>query len=194
VNTNRKGNVIKTVIVVCLVIGMLLIPGIALAHQNVTVGDYVVEYGWFSEPAVVGQPNAVVINLSMSSTTADSSQAIDISGLQIQVVYGGQSKILTLQPLSENAPNQFVAPITPMLPGKYTIHLGGKIGSTDFNTDVQPEEVQTVDVVQFPAAATSQGAASSFGLQGWLGIAGILLGAAGIILGVMALNRKLVVK
>lgn len=164
---------------------------IAQAHQNVKIGDYVVEYGWVSEPAVVGQPNAVVINFSLTSaptTTVD----VDISALQIQAVFGGQTKVLTLQPLAEDTHGQFIAPMTPMRPGKYTFHLSGNIGSTTFNNDVQPEEVQTADVVQFPSldAATSSKSSSSLGVSGWLGIAGIVLGVVGIGLGAYALARK----
>ncbi len=173
---------------ILLLIGILFIPQIALAHQTLNVGDYAVEYGWVSEPAVVGQPNAVVINLSNPNVSGD----IDVSALQIQMVYGDQSKVLTLQPLGENTPGQFIAPVTPMLPGKYTIHLGGKIGATDFNNDVQPEEVQTADAVQFPlpSASSNKSAAASLGLPGWLGIAGILLGLAGIVLGLLSMLLK----
>ena len=141
-----------------------------------------VEYGWLSEPAVVGQPNAVVINITSNiSSTAE----IDTSALVIQVVFGPQNKQLTLQPLGEDTPGQFIAPITPMLPGVYTVHLGGNIGTTAFNTDVQPEEVKTADVVQFPAAdpPSASSTTGSLGLAGWLGIAGIVLGGFGTVLG-----------
>ena len=165
---------------------------VAWAHQNVTVGDYVVEYGWVNEPAVVGQPNTVVINISPAAAPANAQpQDVDVSSFKVQVVYGPQSKDLELQPLSENSPGQFIAPMTPMRAGKYTVHLGGTIGKTAFNTDVVPEEVQTADVVQFPAAeaAASQGSAP-LGLAGWLGIGGLILGAIGTALGVVALARK----
>jgi len=148
-----------------------------------------VEYGWVSEPAVSGQPNAVVINISSS---ASQDKNVDVSGLKIQAVYGGQSKVLTLQPLGENTPGQFIAPITPTRPGKYTVHLEGSIGSTQFNTDVQPEEVQTADVVQFPPLEAGQlaNANPALGLPGWLGIAGIVLGLIAIAIGAVALARK----
>ncbi len=163
---------------------------IAWAHQTVTVGDYAVEYGWVSEPAVVGQPNAVVINLTLNGATASQDANVDVSGLKIQAVLGDQSKFLTFQPLGENTPGQFIAPITPMRPGKYTIHLSGSIGKTQFDTDVMPEEVQTADVVQFPVMSDPNASSSSLGMAGWLGIVGIVLGALGILLGGIALARK----
>lgn len=185
----QKSSFIKIIIVVSVLVGILFVVGVASAHQTITVGDYTVEYGWVSEPAVVGQPNAVVINITSNiSSTAQ----IDTSAFTIQVVFGPQTKQLTLQPLGENTPGQFIAPITPMLPGVYTVHLGGNIGTTAFNKDVQPEEVKTADVVQFPTAdpAAAATTTSSLGLPGWLGIVGIVLGACGTVLGLVSFTRK----
>jgi hypothetical protein len=189
----RPSSLIKMIVVLGLLVGILLIANVALAHETITVGDYAVEYGWINEPAVVGQPNAVVIIITSNiSQTNSTSSEVDPSGLQISVVFGPQTKVLSLQPLGENTPGQYIAPMTPMLPGVYTIHLGGNIGTTAFNTDVQPEEVKTADVVQFPASDPAQAASSSsgLGLSGWLGIAGIVLGAFGTILGLLSFARK----
>jgi hypothetical protein len=193
--------------VAILFVGLLAITRPASAHETITVGDYDVEYGWVNEPAIVGQPNDVVINItahaasnSASPTTVTTGTVtssapaanIDTSAMTIQAVYGGQTKALALQPLGENTPGQFIAPMTPMRAGKYTIHLGGNIGSTTFNTDVIPEEVMTADVVQFPAVASQAAGASSSsgGSASWPGIAGLVLGALGTILAVIALTRK----
>jgi hypothetical protein len=192
---------------VILLIALLAITQVATAHETITVGDYDVEYGWVNEPAIVGQPNAVVINISahvasrsasatpMATDTGGGSTqdaAIDTSALTIQAVYGGQTKALALQPLGENTPGQFIAPMTPMRAGKYTIHLGGNVGSTAFNTDVVPEEVMTADVVQFPSITSQAAGAStpSGGSASWPGIAGLVLGALGTILGVITLTHK----
>ena len=189
----QKTSIIKLAVIFGLLAGLLLIAQLVSAHETITVGDYAVEYGWVNEPAIEAQPNAVVINITSNiSSTNSASSAIDTSGLQISAVFGSETKVLTLQPLGENTPGQFVAPMTPMLPGVYTIHLGGNIGTTTFNTDVQPEEVKTADVVQFPVPTPTQSTSSSgsLGLAGWLGIVGIVLGLAGIVVGVVALTRK----
>jgi len=172
-----------------LLLGLLFTVQTVSAHESVTVGDYVVEYGWINEPAIVGQPNAVVINLTLQTASAGADANVDVSTMVIQAAYGGETKVLTLQPLGEDTPGQFIAPITPTQPGVYTIHLAGAVGSTTFNNDVQPEEVKTADVVQFPAATSNQ-AGGAFGLAGWLGVIGILLGLAGTALGAFSLVRK----
>jgi hypothetical protein len=36
----------------------------ALAHESITVGDYTLEIGWLSEPPVVGQHNAITVQVT----------------------------------------------------------------------------------------------------------------------------------
>jgi len=157
----------------------------AFAHTSITVGNYTVEIGWVNEPALVGQQNAIVVNVS---TTSDHKPVEDVSGLTVGVSYGGQSKTLTLQPLGEDTPGQFVAPILPTVPGQYTVNWGGKLGTTDVKVDVQPEEVQAADILQFPSVASQQSA--SFGMIGWLALLALICGIAGIGLGLAALRKS----
>ncbi len=109
------------------IIALVLNFQLAFAHESITVGDYTIEVGWLSEPPIVGQQNAIVVNVS----TSDGQPVEDVSGLTVAVSYGGQNKTLTLQPLGEDTPGQFIAPILPTIPGQYTLNLGGKLGDTD---------------------------------------------------------------
>ena len=155
---------------------------VAFAHTSVAAGDYTIEIGWVNEPALVGQQNAIVVNVT---TTSDQKPVEDVSGLTVGVSYGGQSKTLTLQPLGEDTPGQFVAPILPTVPGQYTVNLGGKLGTTDVKVDVDPEEVQSADALQFPSVQPAQQGVSI----DWLAWLGALLGLVGIGLGVTALRK-----
>ncbi len=159
---------------------------VVLAHTPVTVGDYTIEIGWVNEPPIVGQQNAIVVNVS---TTKDNKPVEDVSGLTVAVSYGGQNKTLTLQPLGEDTPGQFVAPVLPTIPGQYTVNLGGKLGSTDVKADVQPEEVQASDVIAFPSVAASGQSATS-GIMNWLLYLSLLIGLIALVLGVMALRKS----
>lgn len=155
----------------------------ALAHETVKAGNYELEVGWLNEPPVVGQQNAIVVNVSdTSSGTAQPVQ--DISVLTVTVSYGDQNKLLTLQPLGEDTPGQFVAPILPTLAGQYTISLGGKIGATDVNTQVEPEEVRSADTLQFPLFDIKPGVSTD-----WLAWLGVLLGLIGIGLAITAMRK-----
>jgi hypothetical protein len=117
---------------------------------------------------------------------------VDVSNLKVEVTYGGETKALTLQPLGEDTPGQFIAPLIPTRAGQFTIRLSGKIDQTDITpVEVQPEEVQPVDIVAFPKAAGAEEADSEgLGLADWLGIGGIVLGLAGAVLGGLALARR----
>jgi hypothetical protein len=159
---------------------------LALAHTPITAGDYTIEIGWVNEPPIVGQQNAIVVNVS---TTADDKSVEDVSGLTVAVSYGGEEKTLTLQPLDEDTPGQFVAPILPTIPGEYTVNLGGKLGTTDVNANVQPEEVQTADVLQFPSVIAEDQTTSS-GITTWLIYLSLLIGVIALVLGVLALRKS----
>ncbi len=165
--------------------GLLLLPVAAFAHETVTAGDFEVEYGWLSEPAVVGQPNAVVINISKSDEPVD----IDPTSLTIEAEYGGQTKSLELQPLSEDSTGEYIARLTPMQMGQYTVHITGSLEDQSVDLSVTPEDIESADVVQFPTVP-AQGASSSFGLEGWLAIVALILGLAGTGFGLAAWMRK----
>ena len=166
-------------------IALVLNFQLALAHESVTVGDYEIEYGWLNEPVIVGQMNAFI--MIVSDTSSGEAQPVeDVSGLTVTVSYGGQNKTLTLQPLGEDTPGQFVAPILPTIPGQYALIFGGKLGDTDVNNvEVEPEEVETADTIQFPlVASTGTGAETS-----WLTWLSLFIGLIALGLGMMAVRK-----
>ena len=169
---------------ICLV-ALVLNFQLALAHETVMVENYEIEYGWLNEPPIAGQQNAVVINVSDTSS-GEAQPVEDVSLFTVTVSYGGQDKALTLQPLGEDTPGQYLAPILPTIPGQYTIILGGKLGDTDVNNvEVQPEEVQPADTLQFPSVAAAQQSAG----MSWLVWLSILIGLIGVGIGVTALRK-----
>jgi hypothetical protein len=179
----------KKLVAACLFAALLTLTGAPLvsAHQTVSAGPYDIEIGWLDEPPILGQMNAVVMNLSARAGSTSAVPA-DISGLTLTVSYGGQSKILTLQPLGEDTPGQFMAPLLPTVAGLYTVDVTGRLGTTDVKVEVQPEEVQPAEAVQFPQAGAAP-AASGFGLTGWLALAGLACGLAALVLAVLALRK-----
>ena len=162
---------------------------IVLAHETVTVGDYQIEIGWVNEPPIVGQQNDVVVNVTKADSQSVQQPVEDVSGLTVSVEYGGETKTLTLQPLGEDTPGQYVAPILPTVAGKYTVNVVGKLGDTDIKIQVQPEEVQAADTLEFPKSPQSQQGAG-LGLVGWLAIAGLVSGLAGLALAVVNMRKS----
>ena len=179
----------KPFIVACVIVltALLINFQIAFAHEGVTVGDYELEIGWLNEPPIVGQQNAVVVNVT--DTSGGGSEPVeDVSALTVTISYGGQDKTLTLQPLGEDTPGQFVAPILPTVAGLYTINLGGTLGDTTVNAAVEPEEVQPSEMLQFPVLDSAQQTSSSSSTD-WLTWLGVLLGLIGIGLGITAMRK-----
>jgi len=167
------------------VIALVLNFQLALAHESITVGDYTLEIGWLTEPPIVGQRNAIVVNVS---TTSDGQPVEDVSALTLTISYGGQSKELTLQPLGEDTPGQFVAPVLPTVAGQYTIQLGGRLGDTAVDAEVELEEVQPADTLQFPSVQSAEQSAD-LGMMNWLIYLSLMIGLIALVLGVMALRR-----
>ena len=168
-------------------LALLLNFQLVLAHESVTVGDYEIEYGWLNEPVIIGQMNALVVNVSDTSG-GDSQPVEDVSALTVTISYGGQSKILTLQPLGEDTPGQFVAPILPTVPGQYTLTFGGKLGETDVSVDVEPEEVETAAALQFPSVASATEDAN-YSMMNWLIYLSLLIGLIALVVGALALRK-----
>jgi len=176
----------RTCIAACLTVIILLLLNfrVAFAHEAITVGDYTLEVGWLSEPPIEGQQNAIVVNVSAS----DEQLVEDVSSLTVTVSYGGHNKTLTLQPLGEDTPGQFVAPILPSVPGEYTVILGGALGDTAVDAQTQVEEVQPATTLAFPIVNSPEQSAD-LGMMNWLIYLSLLIGLTALILGVMALRR-----
>ena len=163
----------------------------ARAHESITVGDYTLEVGWLSEPPVVGQQNAVVVNVAKG----EEEPVEEVSSLTVTISYGGQDKTLTLQPLGEDTPGQFIASILPTVAGQYTLKLGGTLGDTAVDAEVEPEEVQPADTLQFPSVASAASAESTessanLGALNWLIYLSLLIGLTALVLGIMALRKS----
>jgi len=158
----------------------------ALAHESITVGDYTLEVGWLSEPPIVGQQNAIVVNV----TTGEEQPVEDVSALTLAISYGGQQKTLTLQPLDEHSPGQYLAPILPTVAGEYSVVFGGMLGDTAVGADTHVEEVQPADILAFPRVDSAQPESTNIGMTEWLAIVGFVSGIAALILSVLNMRKS----
>ena len=179
----------KPLIAACLLamIALLTSYQTALAHETVTVGDYEIEVGWISEPPIAGQLNGIEIFVSNTST-GEAQPVEDVSALTVTISYGGQSRELTLEPRGEDTPGEYEAILLPTVPGQYTIALGGQLGDTAVEAEVEPHEVGSADAVQFPSVESSVQSAD-LGMMNWLIYLSLMIGLIALVLGVMALRK-----
>jgi hypothetical protein len=159
---------------------------LALAHESITAGDYEIEVGWLNEPPIAGQMNAIAVNVT-NTAGSDEQPVEDVSLLTVTISYGGQSKSLTLQPLGEDTPGQFVAPILPTIPGEYEVLFGGSLGDTAVDAHTHVEEVEPAEALAFPSMDSS--ADGSMAGSEWLVWLSLLVGLIGVGLGVTSLRK-----
>ncbi len=163
---------------------------IALAHETITVGDYEIVYGWVNEPPIAGQLNGVEIFVNNISGGEQPVEEHIVHTLAVELSYGGESKTLTLEPVFDTA-GAFDATVLPTIPGVYSLKFSGTVGDTPVDEEVELEEVQAADAVQFPGAAsiTYPNQDTAAGTADWLVWLSLLLGLAGVGLGAMALRK-----
>lgn len=162
------------------------------AHERVEVGDYVLIVGWENEPVIVGERNAMLIEV-----TLDGEPVTGLEGtLDAEVHYAGRELLGNL--LLGDEPGVYLVEVFPTVRGQYELRLLGSIGDEEVDLFVEPEEVLPAAVLQFPEALpdTRDLQSQIEELQTQLTTAyalaavGIGLGAVGITLSIITMRRK----
>lgn len=190
----------------------LTLPGLVEAHEHRTIGHYEMTVGWVDEPTYVGFKNAVQLFLHDSA-----GKAVNDLGdtLKVEVIFGDQKTgPLALDPafdLEEHlgTPGEYHAAVIPTRPGNYTFHFVGSIKGQKVDQSFTTSEktfdpVKDAAEIEFPAKDPSRAdlairldrlsprvdaAEQSVAQTRTLAIAGIVLGALGLIVGLGAGRR-----
>ena len=125
------------------------------AHEGREVGDgkYEIVFGWRVEPAYTNLLNGPELQINTHGTDEQPVEGLDET-LQLEVSYGGKSKVLKLRAVFDS-PGHYTADLIPTQPGDYSFHLTGKIGdaTVDEVFDSSKGEFSSVDPItdiQFP--------------------------------------------
>ncbi len=183
----------------------------AMAHEHRTVGPIEMTVGWADEPTFAGFKNGVQLLLKDKAGKAitDLGDTLKVevifgnqktAALPIERAFGK----------SYGTPGDYRATIVPTRPGNYTFHFTGAIGDQKIDqsfttSDTTFDPVQETTAVEFPvkdpspgdlagrierlsprvdAAQSAAGDAGSAAAQAKMfGIAGIVIGAVGVIVG-----------
>lgn len=186
-----------SVALVVAAIALLAVAGTAGAHEHRHVADdqFHMTVGFLEEPALQNEPNG----LSLRVTSAHEDDA-GVEGLQetlqAEVIYGGQTMPLDLEP-AFNDPGHYVAHFIPTATGAYTFRIFGTIegnavdesftgGPTTFS------EVASTESMMFPApspaedpVALAADAQDSADGARTLAVVGIVVGLLGLVAGVL---------
>lgn len=170
----KRVRLVALLAVLVLAVVVLAIP--TLAHEGREVGEYQIVFGWRVEPAYTGLFNGPEFTVTMhggeahepeGTPEAEHSDAGDdhhdeasaaVEGLedtlQIEVSYGGQTKLLRLRAVW-GEPGSYTADLIPTQPGDYSFRVFGTIGDTEIDetfssTEGEFSSVEPVEDIQFP--------------------------------------------
>lgn len=125
-------------------LGLTQTTGTALAHTRVEVGPYALVVGWLQEPPIVGERNALTIEITEDEEPVSGAEAT----LDVEVLYAGRTWRVNMNPTE--TPGLYTAVLFPTVRGVYTTRLFGTLGSTDVDVEVDPEEVLPASNLHFP--------------------------------------------
>ncbi len=162
----------------------------ALAHTRVEVGPYAIVVGWLAEPPIVGERNALTIEITENELPVTGAEAT----LDVEVLYGGRTWRVNMNPT--NTPGLYTATLFPTVRGQYTVRLFGTLPNAEVDVPVDPEEVLPASNLQFPQPlpdtialqeqvnqlqAELQSARTLSYLGGGVGLLGVVLGLVGLL-------------
>ncbi|MCA9983881.1 MAG: hypothetical protein KDE09_17345 [Anaerolineales bacterium] len=122
----------------------------ALAHGREVVGDYVFVLGWLSEPPVVGERNALLLEIEHESSGAPVTGAE--ADLTTELVYADQTLRVNLIPSAEE-PGRYTADLIPTVRGTFSVRLIGLLDDTEIDLLMDADEVFPATRLQFPETA-----------------------------------------
>jgi len=190
----------------------------AYAHTTIQIDPYEIEIGWQDEPPVVGILNAITIDIREPGDVEGVSTGVinAFKKLDASVVSGGASKVLDIN--TDPRPGHYYAKIIPTKTGSLEVKLVGEINGVQINTIIPIEDVESTSVLDFPPTSTSssgqevtalknavtslqqdissikaQGSTSTDSDEGIaynFAVFGISLGAAGVILAIIAMIKR----
>ena len=191
----------------------------AYAHTTIQVDPYEIEVGWQDEPPVVGILNAITIDVREPGSVEGVSTGITnaFKKLEASVVSGGASKVLDVN--TDPRPGHYYAKIIPTKTGSLQLKLEGEINGVQIDTVIPIEDVESTSVLDFPPTSSSssgqevaalknavtslqkdislikaQGSVTSTDSDGGtpynFAVFGLSLGAAGVILAIIAMVKR----
>ena len=190
----------------------------AYAHTTVQVDPYEIEAGWQDEPPVVGILNAITFDVREPGDVEGVSTGVlnAFKKLEVTVISGGASKVLDIN--TDPRPGHYYAKIIPTKTGSLEVKLTGEINGVEIDIIIPIEDVESTSILDFPptsgsssgqevtalknAVTSLQQDISSIKAQGNtstgsdegaaynFAVFGLSLGAAGVILAIIAMVKR----
>ena len=199
-----------------LIASLIIVP--AYGHTTVHVEQFEIEAGWGIEPPVVGLRNTFVFHISELGETEGVKMGVlnAFKNLEATAKFGGVTKKLDVN--SDPRPGHYFADVIPTKTGSLSILMQGEIDGVAIDVDIPIEDVETTASLDFPPRSGSSsdqdvailknaitsiqkdvsdlksGATiiegSSDGKAYDFAVLGLSLGAAGVILAIIAMIKR----
>ena len=190
----------------------------AYAHTTVQVDPYEIEAGWQDEPPVVGILNAITFDVREPGDVEGVSTGVlnAFKKLEATVISGGASKVLDIN--TDPRPGHYYAKIIPTKIGSLEVKLTGEINGVEIDIIIPIEDVESTSILDFPPtsgsssgqevtalknavtslqqdissikAGGSTSTGSDEGAAYNFAVFGLSLGAAGVILAIIAMVKR----
>ena len=211
---------VQKISILLLTISLSIVLGFstASAHKTVNIDNLAIEVGWQQEPPLIGFMNAITFGINEKAPDGNSGVKNAFKNLVATIKSGGLTKTLDID--SEPQAGHYNAKIIPTSKGSYIVLLKGDVNGVKVDTEVPVEDVEDQSILAFPTKQGSSeqdtGAIKNAmsGLQNEVGdlkakisgisttkgsdienaynfgILGLSLGAAGIILAIVAMIKR----
>lgn len=126
----------------------------AEAHITKVFGNYLVEVGWNNEPVYNGLLNAAQVTIKKGSGDSAKPVINALKDMQISIKYGGVTKPLDFLP-SSTVDGQYDSPFIPTRVGTYSLVFKGTVEDQAIDTEIELDDVASVDTLNFPASSSS---------------------------------------
>ena len=185
----------RTLSVLGAMVALFLLAAPTAAHEQRTVGDYDFVVGFIGEPVFTGQKSGLEFSVMSGETPVEGLE----STLEAQVTYQGASRDLTLSPRF-GQPGWYQSVFLPTAAGPYTFRIFGTVEGMDVDESFTSStegfgEVEDQAGGQFPVqyaappdvARDAEAGAAAAGTA----TVGLVLGGAGLLVGLVALGIAL---
>jgi hypothetical protein len=176
-------------------VALLVLPSVAAGHEVRQVGDYEFVVGFMDEPVFTDQKSGLEFQVTRGDEPVEGLEET----LEAEVTFNGQTRALALEPRF-GEPGWYQSVFFPTAAGPYTFHITGEIDgqAIDESFTAGPEtfgEVQDGTSGQFPVAFPGTGDivrdAEAGAAAGTTATIALVLGAGGLLAGLVALGLTL---
>ena len=141
------------------------IPQNAYAHVTGEYGNITLTTGWDQEPPLVDELNHIVVGVTRGSGDEGGTPTPvrnAMADMDIMIKYGGVTKPLDFVPSEEEA-GWYESMILPTRIGSYNLTLNGTIQNQPISNEVHIEDVESTQLISFPATASDSSGGENSG-------------------------------